>query len=270
LALALGPSTALAQGSDLWSAKAKPEPAEAGQLKLEGRGPIQIVRHQALQIVAPGFIAQGNAGIWAMLDDQHKGVGVAIKQVSPGGPAAKAGLKPGQIITEVDGTSLVGLTVAECRTLLTGRAGSAVRIVVMDPKDFERNVVVHMMRKALNNAPVAMAPPPAVIAGPPIGGGQIVVRPVPKTFLVWQPKQHGEETAAQFSTADEGVSDSIRRAFAEAEIPYFITEGDIPTVRVPPIAAIRAKEILQNLRTQGHWSLVTLSTKEGKLTPDQP
>ena len=33
--------------------------------------------------------------------------GVLVQQVQPGGPADKAGLKPGDIITQVDGLSLI-------------------------------------------------------------------------------------------------------------------------------------------------------------------
>lgn len=76
----------------------------------------------------------------AMREDQrgrYYGVGMQVAGRSgrtvvmapfPGSPAAKAGLRPGDIIWEVDGTSTEGLNTTEVANLLKGPRGTTVRV----------------------------------------------------------------------------------------------------------------------------------------------
>jgi len=52
--------------------------------------------------------------------------------VSPldGSPAEKAGIRPGDVLTEVDGTSLAGLSIEEARNKIRGRKGTEVTLTV--------------------------------------------------------------------------------------------------------------------------------------------
>ena len=47
------------------------------------------------------------------------------------GPAAKAGLKRGDVITEVDGTALKGKTSEQATALIKGRAGTTVKLAIL-------------------------------------------------------------------------------------------------------------------------------------------
>jgi carboxyl-terminal processing protease len=55
---------------------------------------------------------------------------LVITQPLPGSPAERTGLKPGDIVTLVDGTSVDGLTVDAARDRIRGRKGSAVRLTI--------------------------------------------------------------------------------------------------------------------------------------------
>jgi carboxyl-terminal processing protease len=56
--------------------------------------------------------------------------GVAIEEVIQGSPAAKAGLQHGDIITAANGTKLAGLTVDASSKLISGAAGTDVRLAI--------------------------------------------------------------------------------------------------------------------------------------------
>jgi S1-C subfamily serine protease len=77
-----------------------------GQIPISGIGyaiPINYARDVALQLIHTGkaeHATLGAQGITALAGLQ---VGAYIKQVSPGGPAAKAGLKPGDVVVAADG-----------------------------------------------------------------------------------------------------------------------------------------------------------------------
>jgi carboxyl-terminal processing protease len=75
------------------------------------------------------------------------GIGVEIKTqdhrtviVAPldDSPAAHAGVRAGDIILEVDGRLVVGMPLSELDELITGPAGAAVRLGVLDPSDGRR------------------------------------------------------------------------------------------------------------------------------------
>lgn len=71
--------------------------------------------------------------------NQYVGIGVTIREtdsgypidkVTEGGPAEKAGLLAGDIIVAVDGTSVIGMPVAEGKALVQGKKGTNVEITV--------------------------------------------------------------------------------------------------------------------------------------------
>ena len=63
--------------------------------------------------------------------EQPKADGVHIQQVMPGGPAAKAGLRAGEVIVAVDGRPLTGLTAAEqAAAEIRGPAGTKVTLSI--------------------------------------------------------------------------------------------------------------------------------------------
>lgn len=75
----------------------------------------------------------------ASLDGNYEGVGMTIGEVNgkvqvvnpmPGSPAEKAGIKPGDIITHVDGKTVSGLTSGEVAAKVRGIEGSKVSVTV--------------------------------------------------------------------------------------------------------------------------------------------
>ncbi|MBI4975335.1 S41 family peptidase [Candidatus Peregrinibacteria bacterium] len=76
-------------------------------------------------------------------DNIYEGVGMqvdlidnSIRVVSPldNSPAEKAGIKPNDIITEIDGTSVIGMTLDEVAAKIKGLAGTTVKIKVLRDK----------------------------------------------------------------------------------------------------------------------------------------
>jgi carboxyl-terminal processing protease len=66
--------------------------------------------------------------------------GLRILTVFKGSPAAKAGLKPGDEITAVNGTSLKGASSEQATTRIKGRAGTSVTLTVVSGKKPPRDV----------------------------------------------------------------------------------------------------------------------------------
>lgn len=68
-------------------------------------------------------------GVGAMIKsvDHHP----VIDQLVPGNPAAKSGLKPGDRIVKIDGTSTNGLELGKVAELLRGAAGTHVKVTVL-------------------------------------------------------------------------------------------------------------------------------------------
>lgn len=80
-------------------------------------------------------------GIGAQLDGAPTKEGyVRIVKPIPNGPASKAGVKKNDLITRVDGQSIVGLTVDQAVKKIRGKAGTVVRLTVQrsgEPKPVE-------------------------------------------------------------------------------------------------------------------------------------
>ncbi|MDN3295457.1 trypsin-like peptidase domain-containing protein [Streptomyces ficellus] len=77
--------------------------------------PASMVRTVADQIVRTGRVTDsGRAALnitgRTVLDEDYRPAGVAVVEVSPGGAAADAGLRPGDIITELDGAEIRTIT----------------------------------------------------------------------------------------------------------------------------------------------------------------
>jgi carboxyl-terminal processing protease len=70
-------------------------------------------------------------GIGAQLEGTPTKEGfIRINRPIPNGPAAQAGIKRGDLITRVDGKSVVGMTVDQAVKIIRGKAGTPVRLTV--------------------------------------------------------------------------------------------------------------------------------------------
>jgi uncharacterized membrane protein SpoIIM required for sporulation len=79
------------------------------------------------------------AGIGVQLaNPEHR---LMIDHVSPAGPASKAGLSAGLLIQRIDGSPTTGKSVEQCDDLIHGRAGTEVRLEVIDATHCKTNVV---------------------------------------------------------------------------------------------------------------------------------
>jgi C-terminal processing protease CtpA/Prc len=61
--------------------------------------------------------------------------------VLSGTPAAKAGLQPGMVIQQINGTNITGVLLSTCVAMMRGPVGSTVRLKVIDPARSATNVV---------------------------------------------------------------------------------------------------------------------------------
>ncbi len=69
------------------------------------------------------------AGIGAQVDSSAAGE-IVVSDITPGGPAAREGVQPGDVIEQVDGRSTLALTPDEVLALLRGAAGSPVALTL--------------------------------------------------------------------------------------------------------------------------------------------
>jgi S1-C subfamily serine protease len=82
------------------------DPSSGGTATANGIGyaiPINYARDIALQLIHTGKAVHASLGATGATVLAGLEVGAYVKQVSPGGPAAKAGLKPGDVIIVADG-----------------------------------------------------------------------------------------------------------------------------------------------------------------------
>ena len=89
------------------------------------------------------------------------GVGIEIQSrdrqtvvVAPidGSPAQQAGVHAGDVITEVDGRSIVGMTYTQVQARISGDAGKSVELTMLDPKSGkQRDVKITRAAIKINN-----------------------------------------------------------------------------------------------------------------------
>lgn len=91
-------------------------------------------------------------GIGISIMQRTDGTGFDIVEVTAGGPAEKAGLLPGDIITHVAGQSAAGLDIAQLSDLIVGKKNTKVAITVLrDQQSLEFSVT----RKAIHTKATA-------------------------------------------------------------------------------------------------------------------
>ncbi len=76
---------------------------------------------------------QNNAyvGIGVTIDAQNTENGMTILAVAEGGPAAAAGLQPGDVIVGAEGQSVLGMTSSDVQAIIKGKEGTAVQITYL-------------------------------------------------------------------------------------------------------------------------------------------
>ena len=88
------------------------------------------------------------------MSNEFEGIGVSVEQERRGlrvlmvferSPAARAGLRKGDVITGVDGDSIVGEAVQVATAKITGKPGTSVRLRILSGED-ERSVAVRRAR----------------------------------------------------------------------------------------------------------------------------
>jgi S1-C subfamily serine protease len=108
--------------------------------------PSNTVRLIADQLIANGKVTNtGRAALGISATTAYsssgKALGVVVVGVSAGGPAEKAGIHAGELITAVDSTPTP--TLADLQSALTElQAGASARVTLLDPDGARRNVTV--------------------------------------------------------------------------------------------------------------------------------
>lgn len=101
----------------------------------------QLQKHRANRYVG--------VGITVSYEDER---GLTILEVLPGGPAEEAGLRPGEVITAVDGVSIAGEARLEAAGLIQGEEGTQVVLTLLGSGGAEREASVR--RAAIDEEPV--------------------------------------------------------------------------------------------------------------------
>jgi carboxyl-terminal processing protease len=73
------------------------------------------------------------AGVGIVIEIDPASKRIAVQQTMDGGPATKAGLVAGDVMMSIDGHDTAGLTIVQASTLLRGKAGTTVNLVVQRP-----------------------------------------------------------------------------------------------------------------------------------------
>lgn len=92
-------------------------------------------------------------GIGVSVGPEHRGL--LIARVFDSSPAARAGLKPGDLITAVNGRSLTGLSSETATALIKGPPGTDVSIAVMGPGAHAATRTVRITRATISEPVVA-------------------------------------------------------------------------------------------------------------------
>jgi carboxyl-terminal processing protease len=80
--------------------------------------------------------------------------GLIVEYVLPATPAARAGMRSGDVITAVDGRSLEGLSSSVSDTLIRGRAGTAVRLQITRGR---ARLALTLRRQVIADAPIVLS-----------------------------------------------------------------------------------------------------------------
>jgi carboxyl-terminal processing protease len=106
------------------------------------------------------FAPRDYADFQQATEGRFEGVGMTVEKVADGlkvitvyegSPAARGGLRPGDVITHVDGRSIAGASSEESTTKIKGPAGTAVRLTVHSEKGAPRALT---LKRAQVNIPV--------------------------------------------------------------------------------------------------------------------
>ena len=76
-------------------------------------------------------VSNAYVGIGVTVNQREDGIGYDILSVEPGGSAVDGGIRPGDIIIEVDGQSIAGKNSGEIRSMIQGDAGTTVKIGIL-------------------------------------------------------------------------------------------------------------------------------------------
>lgn len=108
--------------------------------------PSNVVKLIAPQLISTGHVNQSNRAAMGVtgadaVDVSGTPVGALVIQVTPGGPAAKAGIQPGEVITNVGGTPVGSLS--DLQTALAQLTpGQTVKVTLLSPSGSTRTVNV--------------------------------------------------------------------------------------------------------------------------------
>jgi carboxyl-terminal processing protease len=80
-------------------------------------------------------------GIGVTINLSQEGLLTAVKMI-PGAPAERAGIKPGDVILEVDGRSIRGMDTVQAISLIRGPEGSSVRLLIQRGQETPFEVTV--------------------------------------------------------------------------------------------------------------------------------
>eukprot|EP00878_Enallax_costatus_P016645 GHUV01017465.1.p1 GENE.GHUV01017465.1~~GHUV01017465.1.p1 ORF type:complete len:357 (+),score=105.23 GHUV01017465.1:969-2039(+) len=96
--------------------------------------------------------------------DGAAGSDIVVLTPTPGGPADRAGVRAGDVIVSIDGTSTEGLSLYDASDLLQGEANSQVEVVLHGPNDPNNKHTLHLARQKVSINPVTYMTCPNVAA----------------------------------------------------------------------------------------------------------
>ena len=69
-------------------------------------------------------------GVGITISQAEDGTGFLVNQVNEGGPAEEAGMRSGDVITQIEGQSAEGMTTTQARDLVRGKEGTQVKLTI--------------------------------------------------------------------------------------------------------------------------------------------
>lgn len=99
-------------------------------------------------------ISTGEYGGIGSYIQQRPGKDVIVSQPREGSPAAKAGLRPGDVFVAIDGDSTAGWTSAQVSERLKGQAGTPVKVTVKRPFVQDSILTFDIMREKIEINPI--------------------------------------------------------------------------------------------------------------------